>query len=475
MAPADVGQLRPERLLEHLAGRLARQDVAERRVEQAEPRGERRSGGLEYRAAVLDVLGDRLDVDARHDVLALVAVEDDQVELVQLDLEQLADRKRDQRKLVDRRAVLLLGRAQNREMHQVDRRVGLQQVAPGALASMRLARDQQHAQPVADAVDGDHRVVVDGGQLVRSRSGRQLDDGLPAVLDRHLEVVVLVGRHRQRRLGAAVPPHRHRHGVVRLAVRVLDPDRHRDGLVDQAEGRRAHHHQPPIDLAGRAGQQRMDRAGRQAAAVRQLGAVVAAAGRLGQLGHVVDLAVGDQDGAREAAARHVRQRAVERVEQPRAAVAVEALGLGARAHDTQLEVGILLGLLEQLGERGLGLRLAVADRLARRLVDDHDADVLAQLALLVDQRRVGERQPERRRGEQAPTDAARAPREREADGGKRQRAQHDQRAPGDQGRERDREAVLDHRRALIGRAARGSRARGLGRSCSCRSARTSPG
>jgi hypothetical protein len=81
-------------------------------------------------------------------------------------LEQLADRKGDQRQLVDRRAVLLLRRAQDGEMHEIDRRVGFQQVAPGALAGMRLARDQQHAQPVAHAVDDDHRAVVVQRQLV---------------------------------------------------------------------------------------------------------------------------------------------------------------------------------------------------------------------------------------------------------------------------------------------------------------------
>ena len=47
-------------------------------------------------------------------------------------------------------------------MDEVDAGVGLEQVAPGALAGMRLARDQQHAQLVAHAVDRDHRAVVDG-------------------------------------------------------------------------------------------------------------------------------------------------------------------------------------------------------------------------------------------------------------------------------------------------------------------------
>ena len=46
-------------------------------------------------------------------------------------------------------------------MDEVDGGVGLEQVAPGALAGMRLAGDQQHAQLVAHAVDRDDGAVVD--------------------------------------------------------------------------------------------------------------------------------------------------------------------------------------------------------------------------------------------------------------------------------------------------------------------------
>ena len=38
-------------------------------------------------------------------------------------------------------------------MHEIDGGIGLEQVAPGALARMRLARNQQHLQAVADAFD----------------------------------------------------------------------------------------------------------------------------------------------------------------------------------------------------------------------------------------------------------------------------------------------------------------------------------
>jgi hypothetical protein len=45
---------------------------------------------------------------------------------------ELADRERDERELVDRRAILLFRRAQDGEMHEIDRGVGLEQIAPGA-------------------------------------------------------------------------------------------------------------------------------------------------------------------------------------------------------------------------------------------------------------------------------------------------------------------------------------------------------
>ena len=62
-------------------------------------------------------------------------------------------------------------------MHEIDRGVGLQQVAPGALAGMRLARDQQHAQILADAVDRGDGVVVGVGEFALERGSiDDLDD-----------------------------------------------------------------------------------------------------------------------------------------------------------------------------------------------------------------------------------------------------------------------------------------------------------
>ena len=78
----------------------------------------------------------------------LIAVEDDEIELVELLDEQLAGREGDQRQFLDRRAVLLLGRAQDGEMHEIDGGIGLQQIAPGALA--RDAARLKRAAPASD-------------------------------------------------------------------------------------------------------------------------------------------------------------------------------------------------------------------------------------------------------------------------------------------------------------------------------------
>jgi len=49
-------------------------------------------------------------------------------------------------------------------MHEIHVRVGFQQVAPGALARMRLSRDEEHAQLLADALDRDDGAVVGRGE-----------------------------------------------------------------------------------------------------------------------------------------------------------------------------------------------------------------------------------------------------------------------------------------------------------------------
>ena len=136
---------------------------------------------------LFDVARDVVVVRQLQQAAVLVAVEDDQVEVVDLLREQLARREGDERQLIDRRPVVLLGRTQNGEVHEVDGGVGLQEVAPGALAGMRLAGDEQHAQVLAHALGGDDRAVVGGGQLARRGVELDLEDVLPGVRERHLD------------------------------------------------------------------------------------------------------------------------------------------------------------------------------------------------------------------------------------------------------------------------------------------------
>ena len=225
-------------------------------------------------------------------------------------LEQLAGRERDQRQLVDRRAVLLLRRPQDGEVHEVDGGVRLEQVAPGALAGMRLAGHQQHAQLVAHAVDRDHGAVVDGRQLVVERRGLDLDDVRPGMRDLHVDADLLADAHVALVDGLAVAAH----GDLRVAGRhalVLDPVGDGLRLPDDAEARRRDQHDAAVALVRAAGDQRMH--GRGEAERRGVGR------------HVVHAPVGDEDRAGDAlAAARRSSAALQRGEQPR------AVGLAAR-------------------------------------------------------------------------------------------------------------------------------------------------
>ena len=68
-------------------------------------------------------------------------------------------------------------------MNEVDRCIGLEQIAPGALARMRLARYKQHLQAIADAFGGDHSAVVLKRNLAGEGCDRHFSIVAPAVLD----------------------------------------------------------------------------------------------------------------------------------------------------------------------------------------------------------------------------------------------------------------------------------------------------
>ncbi len=270
-------------------------------------------------------------------------------------------------------------------MHEIDRGVGLEQVAPGALAGMRLAGDQQHAQLVAHAVDRDHGAVVDRREFVLQRRGFDLDDVRPGMRDRDLHPHIGVGGDVAGLDLLAVAPHRDARGRGADAL-ILDPEG--DGLLlaDNAEARRRGQHHAAVALVGTSGDQRMQRR------------VEAERGGVGR--HVMHAAVGDQEGAGDPVRRHVGERGAERREQPRAV----GLAVGDAGFDhAHVEIGNAAEPLVQRGARFLGLFGALAEILARALVDHDDDHRGDRIAILAREGRIGERQHEQgKRGRRAP-------------------------------------------------------------------------
>src|SRR6185437_4731990 len=328
MTLAGFGEGCTERLLCDVTGWLRRQNRIERRAPDTGGTGVIGAGGDQHGAAVAHVFRDIVEISHRQHALPGIAVEDDELKFRDLLLEQLAGRESDQRKLVDRRAVLLFRWPQDGEMHQIDRGVGFEQIAPGALAGMRLAGYQQHPQFVAHAVDRNYRAIVDLGELVFERRSLDLDDVLPGMRDRHVDFDLGADRDVALFQRLAVAPHRDLRGAY-LGALVFDAEADGLRLPDDAKARRLREYDAAVDLVFVAGNQRVQRRGE--AECRGIGR------------HVVHAAVGDHDGAGDAVGRHVGERRGQRREQPRAV----GLAIGfARFGDAYLETGNALEPLD---------------------------------------------------------------------------------------------------------------------------------
>jgi hypothetical protein len=145
----------------------------------------------------------------------------------------------------DRRAVLLLRRAQNGEVDEVHRRVGLQQVAPDPFPRVRQARHQKHPQPIPHAVDDDRGAVVGHRQFARRSLDLDLEDVGPAVGDGDVDGVAEPGGQVHLAPVGAVA----RDGEARppgAAARLLDAQRQRRALADDAEARRLLDDEPTV-------------------------------------------------------------------------------------------------------------------------------------------------------------------------------------------------------------------------------------
>src|ERR1700737_3258022 len=183
VSAAEVRDPGLEALLKDVSGWLGRQYRSEWGAGKAQWRAEARTDGFQKSPAVADIARDVFEVGLWDHPSSAVPVEYNQIELVELYIEQLTDRKRDQRQFADRRAVLLFGRPQDREMNEIDRWIGFEDVAPDALSGMRFARNKQHPQPITHAIHDDNRAIVVEGQLLRPRLDLDFDYVGPAIID----------------------------------------------------------------------------------------------------------------------------------------------------------------------------------------------------------------------------------------------------------------------------------------------------
>ena len=188
-------------------------------------------------------------------------------------------------------------------MNQVDVGVGFQQIAPHALARMRLSGDEKDAQLVPHAVDVDHCAIAVGRQLALDRGDLEFDHVGTGMIDPSLDVDPLADG----RLDVCdrLPVVADRHPDRLVPVRTVE---HAGGddliLADDPETRRFDQLDAPLPLALVAGHQHM-----------QWGAE---AQRRRRPWYVVHVSVGDHDCGADALGRRVRKRSAQRGEELRA-------------------------------------------------------------------------------------------------------------------------------------------------------------
>ena len=306
-------------------------------------------------------------------------------------------------------------------MNQLHIGVGAQEIAPAALARMRLAGDEQNLQTVAHAFDCHDRLVVGEREFARSRRDLQLHDIGAAMLDAHRDIDDVAGHGTERRQQLAVPMHGNR-GARAVSARVDNARANCLILPDDAKARRLNKLDAAITLLLAPRDERMQRRPEPE--------------RLGFGGDIVNDAVRNEYGGADAFRRNVLQRFGQRAKQFGAVIAA---GVIRRADETCFHVG-------KPCERGLerlasvfGLRRPGPETLALALVDNDGDDAFLRIALLANKRRISKRRKQQRERERAQGGAALPARRavdqrREADDAKR-----DQRGPRQERREGERE------------------------------------
>ena len=176
MPAAKLGQRGFETTVDDARCDVHRQNLGQRRPPQTIHRARFRTSSHKNRSPTPHIIAHIFKVGHRQNTPNAVAVKNDQIKFLDLFHEQFPRRKRNQRQLVHRDAILLFRRPQNGEMHQINRRIRFQQVAPNPFASMGFPRYQQHAQAVAHAVNLHHGGIVTIGQFAVCRGDRKLQD-----------------------------------------------------------------------------------------------------------------------------------------------------------------------------------------------------------------------------------------------------------------------------------------------------------
>ncbi|OIQ71543.1 hypothetical protein GALL_468390 [mine drainage metagenome] len=251
---------------------------------------------------------------------------------------------------------------------------------------MRLARHQQHPQPVAHPVDLHHGGVVAVGQLARAHGCEELQHVQPGMGQRHRQ--------------AQIPPHRHVKILRRTAIDrdrkmrhlrrpgghqalILDAQAQRHRLADNRESRRVLDDQPPVPIGVMPGQQHIQRRVHAERAT-----------------CVMHLPIRHHDRTRHPRARLFRQRILQRAHHQRATIA------GRIAHGDRAQLGIRqrLDLGRHCRHRRIGLRRTIRQRLARARILDQQHDVRQGRAIFALQRRVRQcgQQHKRRQSAQGP-------------------------------------------------------------------------
>ncbi len=137
-------------------------------------------------------------------------------------------------------------------------------------------------------------------------------------------------------------------------------------------------------LVGAAGDERMQRRGQ------------AECGGIGR--NVVNAAVGDQKRTADAIGRHIGERRRQRREK----LGAVGLAVGLAASTTRVSMPLMaFSLLRRSSRASFGFPGALAELLARALVDDHGDDRRQRLAIFARKRRVGEREQDQREREHA--------------------------------------------------------------------------